>query len=118
MPNRVNSINPSASQGAQIQTMNQALRVLDREAVVKKFNGNSGESMLIGKTGDDTLGIQASQGDNVAMQIGKYNATRYGMLFYDSDGVPIILIGQAPDDGRMGMWQAKAGENVLTLLGG
>jgi hypothetical protein len=118
MPNRVNLINPNATQGAQVQTMNQALRVLDREAVVKKFNGNSGESLIIGKTGDDTLGVQAKQGDNIAMQIGKYNATRYGMLFYDANGIPIILIGQAPDDGRMGMWQVKPGQNVLTQLGG
>ena len=118
MPNRVNFVNPSASKGAQVQAMNQALRILDNEAVVKKFNGNSGESLLIGKTGGTTLGIQAKQGDNVAMQVGKYDDSHYGLLFYDADGVPIILIGQAPDDGRMGMWQAEPGQNVITLLGG
>ena len=118
MPNRITPVNPNASQGAQVQTINTALRVLDREAVVKKFNGTDGESLTIGKTGDSTLGITAMQNDKIAMQIGKYNSNRYGQVFYDSTGIPIILIGQAPDDWRMGIWQTKPGQNVLTGLGG
>jgi len=38
--------------------------------------------------------------------------------WYDTSGVPRILIGQAPDDGRMGEWVSKTGQNVYTLLGG
>lgn len=118
MPNRIAPINPNASKAGQIQAMNAALRILDREAVVKQFKGGNGESFIIGKTGDNTLGLTATQGENVAMQVGKYNATRYGSLYYDENGTPVALMGQAPDDGRMGIWVAKPGQNVLTLLGG
>ena len=69
---------------------------LDAEAVRKQFGKSNGQSLIIGL----------------------YDGEHYGMLFYDENGVPVQLIGQAPDDGRMGMWTARPGENVITLLGG
>lgn len=39
-------------------------------------------------------------------------------LYYDKTGVARILIGQSPDDGRIGIWVSKPGLNVTTLLGG
>ena len=37
---------------------------------------------------------------------------------YDSNGIPRIIIGQAPNDGRVGIWVSKTGLSVYTLLGG
>lgn len=117
MPNRFKPIHPGSDQRNIVAQINSNFADLDRESVVKQFKGNTGETLTIGKTGDDTLGINVMQGTNQAMQFGKYNADRYGFLLYDDDGIPSILIGQAPDDGRMGIWVAAPGENVLTLLG-
>jgi len=80
----------------QIDQINQNFAQLDNESVVKIF-----------KNGDDN-----------AIIFGRYADGRYGLLISDDAGVPRILIGQAPDDGRPGSWISKEGENVLTLLGG
>lgn len=42
----------------------------------------------------------------------------YGTIYYDSTGIPRILVGLAPVDGRPGVWVSKDGQNVITLLGG
>lgn len=118
MPNRFMPVSAGTDPEIAMAQINQNFAQLDNEAVTKQFKGNSGETLSIGKTGDQTLGMKVTQGTNIAMQIGKYNATRYGLLFYDANGIPAILIGQSPDDGRPGAWVAKPGQNVITLLGG
>ncbi|MBM4644764.1 hypothetical protein GS464_20245 [Rhodococcus hoagii] len=115
---RFQNISSNSSQKAITNQVNRALSVLDREAVVKQFNGESGEKLTIGKTGTDTVGMSVNNGDISMMNFGKYRSNRYGLLLYDANGVPNTLIGQAPDDGRMGVWVANPGQNVLTLLGG
>ena len=80
-----------------VAQLNKNLAALDNEAVTKTFNGASGGNSLV---------------------LGKLPNDRYGLLLYDENGIPNILIGQAPDDGRMGIWVADTGENVLELLGG
>lgn len=77
--------------------INNNFATLDAEAVTKVFK---------------------QTGNNNAIITGKYNDTRYGQVLYDVNGVPRILIGQAPDDGRPGIWISVEGQNVLTLLGG
>ena len=47
------------------------------------------------------------------MVSGKLPNGRYGEVFYDAGGMPRILIGQAPGDGRPGIWITKEGFNVL-----
>jgi hypothetical protein len=116
MPNRFTPVNSSSSTPALVNQINQNFAKLDAEAVVKQFKGGNGDALLIGKTGDTTLGMKITQGTNTTMQVGLYDGKHYGLLFYQ-DGVPVQLIGQAPDDGRMGNWTAKPGQNVLTLLG-
>ena len=118
MPNRFQNVNSGASLPAIVNQMNKNFASLDRETVVKQFKGNSGETLTIGTTGADTLGMSVTSGNNLAMQIGKYNSNRYGLLFYDVSGIPITLIGQSPDDGRMGIWQVRPGQNVIIKLGG
>lgn len=118
MPNRVGPINPSSSPAAQVNAMNHAIRILDAEAVVKQFKGDDGTTLLMGRTGESTFGIKVADGDgNPLMVIGRYDESHYGLLFYQ-DGVPVQLIGQAPDDGRQGNWTVKPGQNVITQLGG
>ena len=118
MPNRFTPVNSSSSMPSVINQINQNFAKLDNEGVVKQFKGSNGDTLIIGKTGDTTFGIkvQDSSGDPV-MVIGKYDQSHYGLLFYQ-DGVPVQLIGQAPDDGRQGNWTVKPGQNVITQLGG
>lgn len=40
-----------------------------------------------------------------------------GLLFRDSSNRR-IKIGKSPDDGRIGSWLSKVGQDVITLLGG
>jgi hypothetical protein len=39
-------------------------------------------------------------------------------IYYDNTGLSRIYIGQAPIDGRIGIWVSKPGQDVKTLLGG
>jgi len=122
MPNRFMPIGTGTDTNIMLAQINQNFAQLDAEAVTKQFKGNSGEVLTLGKTGDQTLGMKVTQtttaGVNIAMQIGKYNSTRYGLIFYDANGIPVQLIGQAPDDGRIGQWIVRPGQNVITQLGG
>lgn len=62
--------------------------------------------------------ISYDDNGNIVARFGQQNASRYGMLLSDSTGTPRVLIGQSPDDGRMGVWISKPGLSVITLLGG
>jgi hypothetical protein len=61
----------------------------------------------------ETYAKTISNGKNSQMISGKLPNGRYGELFYDAGGMPRILIGQAPSDGRPGIWITKEGFNVL-----
>lgn len=41
-----------------------------------------------------------------------------GVQVADSSSTHRILLGMAPDDGRVGLWISKEGEDVVALLGG
>lgn len=75
---------------------NKALERFDGESITKTFRQAGGNAVITGRL----------------------PGGGYGTLYYDANGIPSILIGQAPDDKRMGMWQAKPGQNVVTQLGG
>lgn len=90
-------LNTGNSTQTNYNQVNNMVRQLNKEQTVKTFKQNGGSNAVVQ---------------------GRYANDRYGILFYDSNGVPSVLIGQAPDDGRMGIWQAKPGQNVITLLGG
>lgn len=42
--------------------------------------------------------------------------TVVGTVYYDTSGIPRILIGLAPDDNRPGIWISKEGQSVIDLL--
>ena len=75
---------------------NKALERFDGESITKTFRQATGNAVITGRL--------------------PYGG--YGTLYHDADGVPVILIGQAPGDKRMGIWQAKPGKNEIEELGG
>ena len=91
MPNRFTPISSSQSTKTALQQINNNFMMLDAETYAKTI----------------------SNGKNSQMISGKLPNGRYGELFYDAGGMPRILIGQAPSDGRPGIWITKEGFNVL-----
>lgn len=91
MPNRFTPINSNQSTKEALQRINNNFMMLDAETYSKTISG----------------------GGNPQMISGKLSNGRYGEVFYDANGMPRILIGQAPTDGRPGIWITKQGFNVL-----
>lgn len=87
----------SNSYSQNLGQINDMTRSLNKEQQVKTFNGSNGESAVL---------------------IGKYSTSKYGMVCSDTLGFRRILIGQAPNDGRPGIWVSKSGIDVITALGG
>lgn len=95
MPNRFVPIASSADFQSALSAINNNFAQLDNENITKTFRGPSGNSIVQGRL--------------------PYGG--YGQIYYDSDGLARILIGMSPDDGRMGTWISKPGQDVLELLG-
>lgn len=88
-------VTTSNSLGQNFNELNNVTRQLNKEQQIKVFKGPNNTNAVI---------------------IGKYGESGYGLLIADSTGTNRILIGQAPNDGRPGVWVSKDGEDVLTLL--
>lgn len=95
MPNRFLPAAESSNLEDVIRLMNGNFSQIDNEGLTKTFRGPKGNSIIQGRL--------------------PYGG--YGQIYYDSDGTARILIGMAPDDGRMGIWMSKPGVDVLTQLG-
>lgn len=91
MPNRFTPINSNQSTKEALQRINNNFMMLDAETYSKTISGGGNPQMISGKLANG----------------------RYGEVFYDAGGMPRILIGQAPTDGRPGIWITKQGFNVL-----
>lgn len=91
MPNRFTPINSKQSTQKALQQINNNFMMLDAETYTKTI----------------------SNGSNSQMVSGKLSNGRYGEVFYDATGMARILIGQAPKDGRPGLWITKPGYDVL-----
>lgn len=94
MPNRFQNVQGSGNPAFDA-AINKNFATLDIENLTKKFLGPNGTNSIVQ---------------------GRLPNGRYGQVYYDDDGVARILIGQAPDDGRMGIWVSTEGQDVLTLL--
>lgn len=95
MPDRFTPIQATNLEDV-VRQINRNFQIMDGEGTTKKFNGPNGTASMVQ---------------------GRYATDRYGIVFYES-GVARILIGQAPDDGRMGVWVSREDEDVIELLGG
>jgi hypothetical protein len=91
MPNRFTPINSKQDTQAALQAANHNFMMLDAETYTKTISNGKSSQMVSGKLPNG----------------------RYGEVFYDAGGMPRILIGQAPNDGRPGIWITKSGFNVL-----
>lgn len=91
MPNRFTPINSNQSVKTALQIANRNFMALDAETFTKTISNNG----------------------STQMQSGRLDNGKYGEVFYDAGGMPRILIGQSPSDGRPGIWITKAGFNVL-----
>lgn len=142
MPNVFTPLGSDSNQQTIIAQLNNNFAQLDAEAVTKVFKGPNGTTAIMGQTQRNTqqLGVQVqdSSGNTASLGVlssglmgyeidiagggkilmGAYKSNRFGTVFYDSTGVARILQGQAPDDGRMGLWISKPGQDVIVLLGG
>lgn len=96
MPNRFTPLSSKSKMPAVIRAVNDNFRQLDAET--------NSKTILAG-------------GGKYAMQSGRLPNGRYGEIFYDNAGVARILIGQAPSDGRPGIWITKEGYDVLEEVG-
>lgn len=102
---------------AQVAQINKNFAELDRETVTKVFKSGTTE-LIQGKIDNSRFGT-LMRVDGIDRQFdGLYMTGRFATIRYDEGGVPVMLDGMAPDDGRIGFWVAKPGENVITLLGG
>lgn len=91
MPNRFNPINSNQDTKAALQAINNNFMMLDAETFTKTIASNGNSQMVSGKLSNG----------------------RYGEVFYDAGGMPRILIGQAPGDGRPGIWITREGFSVI-----
>lgn len=82
------------SLGSNFNQVNNMMKQLEKEQTVKTFK---------------------QAGGNAIVQ-GRYAEGKYGQLYYDSDGLRRILLGQHPVDGRMGLWISKDGIDVIDEL--
>lgn len=94
MPNRFTPILSTQNTQEALQRINQNFMELDAEAFTKTV----------------------SKGGNSQITFGKLSNGKYGLLIYDNNAMPRILIGQAPKDGRAGVWVSKPGFNVLNEI--
>lgn len=92
MPNRFTPLSSKTKLPGVIRRINDNFRQLDAETNSKTIMQGGGKN---------------------AMLSGRLPNGRYGEVFYDSTGTARILIGQAPKDGRPGIWITKAGYDVL-----
>lgn len=142
MPNVFLPLGADSNQQTLISQLNNNFAQLDAETVTKVFKGPNGTTATMGQLARNTqeLGVQVqdSSGNTASLGVlasglmgyeidisgggkivmGAYKSNRFGLVFYDSTGMARILQGQAPDDGRMGLWISKAGQDVILLLGG
>jgi hypothetical protein len=92
MPNRFTPLSSKAALPSVIRQTNDNFRQLDAETNTKTIQGGGGKN---------------------AMQFGRLPNGKYGLVLYDESGLARILIGQAPNGGRPGVWVSKPGFNVL-----
>lgn len=86
--------NSQTSYKQNLSTINDINRQLNKEQTTKAFKQAGGNSVITGKLPYDG---------------------GYGTLYYDSNNIPVIVIGVLPD-GTTGMVIAKDGQNVLDLF--
>lgn len=86
-------VSPKVSYPQNLGQVNDMIRQLNKEQTVKTFKQAAGNAIITGK-------LPYTGG--------------YGSLYYDSTGIPRILIGIAPD-GEIDIAASDTGEDITTL---
>lgn len=94
MPNRFNPINPGTDLPQALNAINNNFSQLDNESVTKTFRQASGNAIVEGKLPYDG---------------------GYGSLYYDSSGLPRLIVGITPD-GDVDIVKSKSGVSVLDVF--
>lgn len=121
MPNRFTEINSLQGLKTALNRINGNFRQLDAETYSKTImRGGNRKAMTSGKLADGTYGLDFYDSlGRLVIHVGEYGAShRTCIIVYDSSSKARILIGQAPDDGRAGVWVSNDGVDVLKELGG
>lgn len=93
-------VTPQNSMGQNLGQINDMVRQLNREQAVKTFKQPGGTNAII----QGKLPFTTDAGNPA-----------YGSLYYDTDGIPRIIIGVLPD-GEIGIVISKEGESVLDVF--
>jgi len=116
MPNQFTPVTTTNQQAA-LNQINNNFRKLDAESVTKTFGGqNQDEKLLIGKTGDSTLGLSYKKDEQDKIVVGKLPDGTYGIIFYDNDGLPSIYMSITAD-GVPVLKVAKEGKDASSASG-
>jgi hypothetical protein len=94
MPFRFIPVNPGTDYDQAMAVMNNNFAQLDNETVTKTFKQANGNAIVEGKLPYDG---------------------GYGSMYYNSDGIPTIIIGILPD-GTVAIIQSKNGTDVTTVV--
>ena len=94
MPNRLTPINSQQDIKKALQITNRNFRTIDADTYTQTISANGNTQMIRGKLPNG----------------------RFGDVFYDAGGMPRISIGQAPNNGRPGIWITKEGYNVFNEI--
>lgn len=94
MPFRFTPINSKQNPQKAFQQINNNFMMLDAEAYSKTIKSGSGTAMVSGKQSNG----------------------RFGELIYDNTNRSRAYFGQAPNNGRPGLWITKDGYDVLSEI--
>lgn len=124
---QLNEIPPNATREVQIATLNDIVRRLNGLLKTQSFSDATNKRFLQGfqeggwAGGDFGMKISLPGVDVLTARddqlLFSWDWTTNTQIDY-SDGVPRILKGTAPGDGRTGFWVSKLGQDVKHMLGG
>lgn len=117
MPNAFLPLNENAPTAQLVAQINSNFSKIDAEVTTKQFKDNNGNTMIIGNLQNSQFGMSLLDKNGTGLFIGQYAPGRFAKIAYQS-GVAVSLDGMSPDDGRIGYWVAKPGQDVIKLLGG
>jgi len=117
---------PAATSQQQIAAINRVIDIINSFQQSITFSDGANKRMIIGYQ-PDGWGAGKDFGIKISQEGVDVNTATDSQLLFSMDveswtwynaGIPNTLIGAAPDDKRAGIWVAKPGQNVKTLLGG
>lgn len=119
-------IPPNASREEQIAALNDIIARLNAQLKSQTFTDGTNKRYISGYQaggwpgGDFGIKLSAPGYDVTdldAVLLYSWDFTTNQQVTY-TNGVPTVLVGSAPGDGRGGVWSARANGNVIAQLGG